>query len=157
MINSDKFPELLYDPLSGKFFSLTLLERGYLDKSTGYYRVCYKGTKYRLHRLAWFFIYGEFPNKDIDHIDGDKCNNRLDNLREVSKQENKQNTRKPTLINKATNLLGTSEHRLKDSVKYRAQIRVNGKNKHLGLFNTPEEAYAAYLSAKRIYHKGNTL
>jgi len=93
------------------------------------------------HRLAWFLHYGELPKKQIDHIDGNKINNKILNLRDVSGQENSFNF---------TKAKGYSWD--KKNKKFHASIKVNYKGKHLGRFNTQEEARNAYLKAKEKYH-----
>ncbi len=105
------------------------------------------GKVYLAHRLAWLYIYGEWPGKTIDHINGNPSDNRISNLREASNSENLQNQR----MAKSTNKLGVlGVHKLGNS--FIAQINVNGKKHHLGCFETKELAHDAYLSAKRKFH-----
>lgn len=111
------------------------------------------GYFYRLHRLAWLYVYGSWPEADIDHIDGNPANNALANLRDVSRSVNLQNRRKAMGHNKSAGILGVSKKRN----KWRARIKVNGRQISLGHFDTIEEAQAAYLTAKREHHPGNTL
>lgn len=105
------------------------------------------------HRLAWLYCYGEFPSGQIDHINGVRTDNRIANLRDVPASINAQNIRRARADNK-TGFLGVSKHA---GGKYVAQIQVNGKVTHLGLFTDPEVAHQAYLSAKRIHHPGCTI
>jgi hypothetical protein len=93
------------------------------------------------HRLAWFLHYGQLPNNSIDHVDGNKSNNKIDNLRDVTNQQNQWNQ---------TKAKGYYWH--KSSNKFCAYIGINGKMKHLGLFQTEQEARNAYLKAKETYH-----
>jgi len=88
----------------------------------------------------------------IDHRDCKKSNNRFDNLREATAISNMQNMRRAMKGN-LTGLLGV---RFRDG-KYSAQIKINGKSKHLGLFKTAEEAHAEYVLAKRLHHPSGTL
>tara|TARA_R110000796_G_C14254252_1_gene399027 strand:- start:2 stop:469 length:468 start_codon:yes stop_codon:yes gene_type:complete len=104
----------------------------------GYVLVGFDNKLYRAHRIIYALAYAQSPLKDIDHIDGDRSNNRLINLREVSRSVNLQN-------NKSR---GTAVFR----DRWQAGIRVNSKRKHLGHFDTEEEAHQAYLAAKKIYH-----
>lgn len=104
------------------------------------------------HRLAWFYCYGVWPTGNIDHLNGDKDDNRISNLRDVTQQHNVQNERHPRRSNP---YLGVSYD--KQRGKYLAQIRANGKTKNLGRFDTPEEARDAYLEAKRKLHAGCTI
>lgn len=118
----------------------------------GYIRIGIDGRLHRAHRLAWLYVTGEWPKDQIDHINGDRGDNRLANLREVNNAENQHNLRKARADN-TTGFLGVSPR----YGKFRAYIMVDGKNKHLGCFPTPEAAHAAYLEAKRGLHPFGTL
>ncbi len=120
----------------------------------GYVEFNVMGRLHKAHRLAWLYVYGEWPDGDIDHLDGNKSNNRIANLRVVSNRANSENRRSANRNNQ-TGLLGVRLH--KSSGKYEARIRVNGKLSYLGLHSTPEAAHAAYITAKRGLHQGNTL
>lgn len=111
---------------------------------------------YTAHRLAWLMSYGRWPESGLDHINGDRADNRLSNLRAVSQAVNAQNQRRAHTDN-ASGFLGVT--RVKDSAvrPYVAQITHNGKVRRIGAFETPELAYAAYLEAKRLTHSGGTL
>ena len=106
---------------------------GCIEKN-GYRRIQIEGKIYRAHRLVWKYHYGKDPKEFIDHIDGNKTNNNIENLREATNQQNGFN-RGPQKNNK----LGIKGVR-KDRNKYRATIIINGKEKHLGMFFTIEEA-----------------
>ena len=95
---------------------------------------------------------GKMPEKVIDHINGNKKDNRFSNLRDVTNQANTQNTKKARNCNKSTMLLGATLDKRRGV--YRSQIKVNGKNIYLGDFKTPELAHAAYVEAKNKYHEG---
>jgi hypothetical protein len=125
---------------------------GHLHKS-GYIKIRIDSVKYLAHRLAWFFVYGYWP-VEVDHKDTVKHHNWIDNLRDVTRTGNNQNQTKAQSNNK-TGLLGVSFDKL--TGKYKAQIQVSGKKKHLGSFDTPEEAHEVYLVAKRIYHSTCTI
>lgn len=118
---------------------------GTLDKE-GYVILSVKGKKYKAHRVAWFFVYGDFPDQEIDHIDGQKTNNKISNLRQATRQQNQSNIYRPQSINKL-GIRGVCKHR----GKFMANIKINGKNFYLGLFDTKEIAQQAYLSAKHKY------
>lgn len=118
----------------------------------GYIQIGIDGKYYRGHRLAWLFIYGANPSMDIDHIDGNKTNNAIANLREASEFVNLQNQRKAHKRNK-TGLLGVC----KSQGRFAARIRVRGKDLWLGRFDTQDAAHKAYIEAKRQLHEGNTL
>lgn len=131
-----------YDEITGKIFSR--FNREVIKKSDGYITIGIDLDKKHInlkgHQFAYYIKYNKIVNC-IDHIDGDRTNNKIDNLREVTKQENSFNTKaKGYTFNKRNN-------------KYQAQIAVNYKRIYIGLFNTEEEAKQAYLDAKQIYHK----
>ena len=96
--------------------------------------------------------YEKEPAYTIDHINCDKSDNRIANLRDITLTENLQNKTKPNISNK-TGLLGV----YKAGNKYKALIGINYKNKHLGTYVTKEEAHDAYLVAKRNLHSGCTI
>lgn len=125
---------------------------GNLDSSTGYWVIKINGKKYYAHRLACLYMHGEYPVNNVDHINGNRSDNRIVNLREATNSQNLQNIKKESSNNKC-GFLGVS----KCYRKFRAQIVVNGIKKHLGLFHTPEDAYSAYVAAKRKSHEFNTL
>jgi hypothetical protein len=121
----------------------------------GYIRITLDGCRVRAHQLAWVWMTGEWPTLDIDHIDGERSNNRWHNLRHVSRSVNLQNRRAANPVNRSSGLIGASWS--KAAKKWWAHIRVNGSVRYLGLFETAEAAHAAYVSAKRVLHHGNTL
>lgn len=95
------------------------------------------------HRLVWLITYGEWPSADIDHIDMDKSNNRISNLRAANRDQNMANT---TLRSSNTSgLKGVFWH--KRAQKWMSQIRINDKAKYLGLFSDAEQAAEAYRNA----------
>lgn len=120
----------------------------------GYIRICINRTPYLAHRLAWFYVTGEWPSFDIDHIDGKPSNNAFCNLRDVKTHTNVQNV-KGARCDSKTKLLGVDMHK-RDGL-YRARIMVQGKRKCLGYFKDMNEAYAVYLDAKRRLHEGCTI
>lgn len=93
------------------------------------------------HRIAWFLHHNEWPTKEIDHIDGDGLNNKISNLRHVSKRENALNKD----VHRTGRLFGCCFN--KESKKWQAAIRINGKKVMLGSFNTELEAHQRYLQA----------
>ena len=121
------------------------LKRRYVCTTVGY-RV------YRNHRLAWLIHYGEWPNDQVDHIDGDHSNNRIANLRQADCSVNNQNLR----VSRTSNKLGVLGVCIERG-KYRGAIEVCGRCRFLGRYDTIEEASNAYLKAKRELHEGNTL
>lgn len=144
-----------YDAATGCFVRVGTGKPAGTVKSNGYLHFSVDGKKYGAHRLAWLFVHGAFPEGDIDHIDGDRKNNAIGNLRDVCRAVNLQNLRVAKSHNKSTGLLGAYFH--KPSGRYTSRIQSMGKDKHLGMFDTAEAAHAAYLAAKRSMHEGNTL
>ena len=129
---------------------------GHISSKNGYVRIFHKKKSYLAHRIVWIVhnVGCYEDNFVIDHIDGNRANNSIKNLRIVSKQENNQNLREATKNNKIGKL-GVTYYRTKN--KYRATIVVNHKQLHLGYYDTADQAYEAYVSAKRIYHSSSTL
>lgn len=125
---------------------------GYARKD-GYLGVGVCGVQMLLHRVVWLLHYGEWPCLHVDHINGNKTDNRPENLRSVSRTTNNQNRRGPNK-NNSLGILGVREN---GYGKFLARIRVNTKLVRLGLFKTPEEASQAYMDARRALHEGNTL
>lgn len=125
---------------------------GCTEKRIGYITIGIAGRIYKSHRLAWLHMYGEWPKGLIDHINGDKADNRIANLRDVFADGNSQNVRKPNVRNKS-GFMGVIWYQN----KWRASMSVNGKSKWLGDYSTPEEAHQVYLEAKRKYHAACTI
>lgn len=125
---------------------------GRSTNSDGYKQITIAGRFYKAHRLAWFYVHGEWPNQ-IDHINGIRSDNRLCNLRNVNSQQNTQNQRNPHR-NNSSGFLGVIK---RPNGRYQAEIRVNGRKRFIGTFDTAEEASLAYISAKRDLHPGATL
>lgn len=119
--------------------------------SHGYISICINGQEYTGHRLAWLYMHGEWPLDYIDHINGNRSDNRIENLRDVSQSVNMQNVYAPKSNNKS-GYRGVSWHAQRG--KYTARIKVEGRYLSLGLHTTPEAANAAYLEAKRRLHDG---
>lgn len=108
----------------------------------GYREIRFNNIQYKTHRLIWIMFNGSIdPNLSIDHINGNPSDNRIENLRLVTHQENHFNKIKTKgyCWSKAAN-------------KWRAQITLNNKQIYLGLFDNKEDARAAYLKAKKEYH-----
>ena len=110
----------------------------------GYRRVEVLGERVFEHRLAWFYMTGQWPVADIDHINGIRDDNRWSNLREVSRSENNLNLRGRAKTGNRTGHLGVS---VTKSGTYLARIKIGGSVRYLGTFRTPETAAAAYQDA----------
>jgi len=146
---------LRYDPITGTFYRLKntgatgrIGPINVRPSVRGAYAICVHANKHYAHRLAWLYMTGEWPAHEIDHIDGNPLNNRFANLREATGAQNKQNQRRPKTTNKS-GFLGAFKH---DARRWRANIQINGKTIHIGLFDSAEEAHAAYVEAKRRLH-----
>lgn len=122
---------------------------GYVNAG-GYVVLSLCDQKLYAHRVAWLLTHGEWPTKFIDHIDGDKQNNRIENLRNVSNQLNTQNIR--AARGASSGLLGAYWDKQKS--KWMSLIMTNGRSKFLGYHQTPEGAHAAYMNAKSTMHEG---
>ena len=152
-------PELLwesfsYSPFTGELrtlkakrgWSVGRVIGGRVD-ARGYIRTEIGGNMYRLHRLVWCWVTGEDPGYlEVDHIDGNKSNNRWENLRLATHQQNCTNT--SAYSNNQSGFKGVQQVR----TKWRAVTRAGGKLRHIGYFDTPEEAHAAYCRAAKELH-----
>lgn len=98
------------------------------------------GNRYKAHRLAWLYEYGVMPTHQIDHVDRNPLNNRIGNLREVTNKQNAEN--RGLLPNNTSGYKGVCYS--KQRQKWVAHIHHNGLQIHIGVFNSPEEASAAY-------------
>lgn len=115
--------------------------------SRGYIVICIDGRGYKAHRLAWLYVIGEWPERQIDHVDGDKSNNRFLNLRQATNAENHQNEWKARTNNRV-GLLGVSKH----GKSFRARLKIDGRTFRAPSRDTAEQAHADYLELKRRHH-----
>lgn len=111
----------------------------------GYVELDIDAKRYTVHRLAFLYMLGKFPN-EVDHINMNKQDNRWCNLRDCSHVDNMQNT--PKRSTSTTGFTGVYAYKN----KFRAKINVNGKQIHLGEFATAIEASVVYSDAKLAYH-----
>jgi hypothetical protein len=159
MLDQKTLRELLcYDPQTGEFTRRTtrcgrskagdhagrVRKDGYIE-----FGIRCPGTKidrtYLAHRVAWTYVYGTNPKNDIDHIDGNRANNRIENLREATRRQNCMN--RMTMPSEASLRGVTRSH----GRRWLAQIQVAGKKKYLGTFATPEAAADAYRAAAKKF------
>ena len=146
---------LRYVPETGEFFWTAAVKRnikvgaeaGRIN-SYGYRQIGYRGKRYLAHRLAWLFSYGKWPEKFVDHINGLKDDNRLDNLRAADIFENQFNS--SPRKNSTSGYKGVSY--AKATGKWQAQMEVRRKVIYLGQFETPEMAHDAYVRASKMHH-----
>ncbi len=151
-----------YDPETGIFTRIVRASRIAAGTIAGHvtfhgYLVFHvRGVEYFSHRLAWLYVFDRWPMAQIDHIDGNRTNNRIANLREATNSINHQNMRKARTDNVSSGLLGVYAYN-HGGARWRAQIFFDGRHHHLGIFSTPQEAHAAYVEAKRRFHEGCTI
>lgn len=146
-IRIDRLKELFYyDKETGVLTqkSLSRKSRGLNPFSKNYRIIKVDGISVYAHRAAWAYVTGSWPKNVIDHIDGNRLNNKFSNLRDVSQHENMQNLKKATKRNKSCGLLGVFKNR----DKWISRLFVNGKKYHCGTFLNPEDAHHAYLEKK---------
>lgn len=123
-------------------------ETGTLN-SNGYLVTRFQGKNYYVHRIIWEMGYGSIPDSMvIDHINGDRTDNHFYNLRLCCFYENFRNRVGKENSSGYKGVTWDAQNN-----KWRAQIKDKYKNIYLGLFNTPEEAYSAYVCAADKYHK----
>jgi hypothetical protein len=154
-LTQERLKEVLnYDPDTGVFTRAIGVRGcsagtrlGTLNKRLGYVLVGVDGTQYYAHRLAWLYMNGCWPPEQVDHMNGDRSDNRLVNLRACRQAENSQNTVAHT--DSKSGVLGVSW--VGKLGKWRARI-FKGAEVHLGCFGTKEEAHQAYLAAKAQLH-----
>lgn len=115
--------------------------------SNGYRVGSIFGRMYKAHRVVWLVHKGSWPAGEIDHINGDRADNRIVNLRDVSPSENHRNQRRRS--DNSSGFCGVRWH--KRDQKWMAQIKVYGKWSHLGYFENFEDAVAARLAANTKY------
>jgi hypothetical protein len=119
--------------------------------SNGYLVIGVNRMRYAAHRLVWLWHHGALPRHQLDHINGIRSDNRIENLREATAGENRQNMKDRA---NNTGLRGVYFNSRPGRVKrYSASIAVNGKSRCLGYFLTKDEAHVAYLKAKSELHK----
>ena len=155
MITQSRLKELVhYDKKSGLFTRVVSTRgsrAGDLAGSVkgGYVYICVDSQYYLAHRLAVFYVTGQWPEHQVDHKNGSGTDNRWSNLRGATPAQNQQNRRPSS--NNASGFPGV--HQVKRSGLWVARIGVGLNRLHLGTFETPEAAYAAYITAKAQHHE----
>jgi hypothetical protein len=114
------------------------------DDGKGYLVGSIFGRAYNAHRVIWALIHGEWPKAEIDHINGDRSDNRISNLRSVSVQENARNSKLPA--DNTSGAIGVSWK--KRDARWQAYIAVNRRHIHLGYFDDFDAAVAARKEAE---------
>jgi hypothetical protein len=147
MLTYQRLRELLdYEPQTGRFFWKVKTARcvhigdlaGAIERN-GYRRITFGKQRFLAHRLAWLYVSGEWPLGDIDHVNGNKDDNRIENLRAATVAQNAMNKKMVK-----TNKVGFKGVCLVGG-RYQASIKRDGKSIYLGLHDTPEAAHAAYV------------
>ena len=142
-INQEYLVEnFLYNPLDGLLIKRKNKKVCGWENNFGYLQVQILKRKYLVHRLAFLYVHGVFPENQIDHINGDKKDNRISNLRDVNNSVNNRNRITSKTKNSATGKLGILLY--KRTGKYKAQMSINGKDIHIGYFNSVKEAEYSY-------------
>ena len=150
MLTIERLKEVVsYAPSTGRFVWLQANsacvkvgdEAGSGRDSKGYRRIQIDGVRYRAHRLAWFYMTGRWPPDEIDHKDLDTSNNRWANLRLATRKQNNENRSGWA----RSGCKGITSH----GRKWRARIRHNGVQTHLGLFPSKDAAVAARREAEQ--------
>ena len=138
---------LRYEPDTGHFYMLRSAGRrkvgaraGYPDR-LGYWKVAINGKWIMAHRLAWRMVHGEWPLYEIDHINGDPSDNRIENLRVATRSQNVMNTRRGN---------GVCWH--KRQKKWQVVVKANGKSHYLGLYIERADADRVAAEAIRRLH-----
>ena len=142
---------LRYDEDTGQFWWIKRARRRVLSRpagarSHGYISIRFEGRGYLGHRLAWWFVHGFVPPCEIDHINRDRSDNRIANLRTATRQQNSANA--SLAANNTSGHRGVSLN--KKSGLWVAMIRVDGKQINLGEYPTRQEAAAVYRGASKI-------
>jgi hypothetical protein len=146
-INNIVFDYFSYNPETGKIIWIKqpnsnrtkiMSEAGGINPA-GYRRIMFNKKMIYAHRLAWFLYYKKQPVNQIDHINGNKDDNRINNLREVTNSENQKNRKS----HRAGKLVGCSFD--KKRLKWRTFVREGNKQKNLGYSDTELQAHIKYL------------
>ena len=165
MLTAERLREVLdYNPQTGELVWLVnpprkkefIGKRAGYRHAAGYLSVGVDKEVFLAHRLAWLHVHGRWPEGQIDHINGDRSDNRIENLRDVPQQVNLQNRRETRASKKTSSFLGVFPVESKKN-PWASSIRVDRKKIHIGVFPTEEAAHSAYLEAKRRLHAGCTI
>lgn len=155
MVTQELLHEIFsYDPETGIFvrniYRSSKAKKGDIvgSPNNGYLFISINRKTYAAHRLAWLYVYGYYPVKKLDHKNQIRHDNRISNLREATDVENSCNRK--IHANNSSGYKGVSYHL--ETGKWRARCSMNNKDHSLGLYDSPEEAYKAYLTFASKYH-----
>lgn len=136
-----------YDPSTGHFIRRGQAKQSGRIATKGYRQIALQGTRYMAHRLAWLYVYGEFPKQQIDHINQNKDDNRIANLREVTVKQNAENV---TVWGQSSSGR-RGVYWIERLGKWQADIKHNGKTIHLGTYESLIEAVSARIRGEQKY------
>lgn len=160
-LTAERLREVLaYDRQTGAFtWRTTQSNRAKAGKTAGstsshdgYLYIRIDGALHKAHRLAWLHVHGSWPAAGLDHVNGERAQNNIANLREATQAENMQNLRRPHRDNK-TGFMGV--HR--SGSRFYARIKAGPDFFKSPKVDTPQEAHAAYLQLKAIHHPFSAL
>ena len=147
---------LSYNPETGLFYRLTsrthnakIGDVAGCKDGQGYINIRVYGGRHKAHRLAWLYVYAEFPGSDLDHVNGIRTDNRISNLRIATRSENSLNT--GLRSTNTSGFRGVSFN--KKNNRWRVQAQYNGKKNHLGNFKSAEQASAVYEEFAKKHHR----
>lgn len=140
-----------YNPETGRLFLKSVPHHARIGMSKGRYNITLDKVLYQEHRVVWLWHRGEWPKYNIDHIDRNPLNNRIENLRDITQAENKQN--QGVSKNNKSGFKGVTKNRTGTS--YGASIEANGNRYYLGSFQSAEAAANAYSKKASEIHKYN--
>jgi hypothetical protein len=157
-MNRNKIPEDIGDYVryDGKNLYWTVDRKPYKSlgkisgsvSENGYMRLMFRGKKYLSHRVIWFLVNKEQPPEYLDHINNDRLDNRIENLRAVSSKQNTYNT--VLNIKNTSGVKGVSWH--KHTGKWQARMRINDKEQYLGIFDNIEDAERVMKETREKIH-----
>lgn len=150
MANADISADVLriyfkYDPATGFLYRFGERTPSGRIATNGYRQIFFQGKRYMAHRLAWLYVYGEWPKLQIDHINQCRDDNRIDNLREVTNKQNGENVRH--FSHNTSGRRGVSWAKAKG--QWQADIKHHGKTYYLGSFDNIIDAVAARMKAEK--------
>lgn len=156
MITADYLRSILsYDPDTGIFrwrASVSNRSAGALAGTynpKGYLRISINDRAFSAHRLAWLYVTGKWPNLQIDHVNRNPADNRIANLQEATPAQNSANKRRHKENHSGLRCAYPSHRKSKP---WASRIGTGRRYIHLGHFDTPEEAHAAYVAASAKFH-----